>query len=64
MHSEPHIPGTAEHIVVGAGRVKAGPGGETAERGPGDCMTYRGDVPHAYEALEAGTKFVLIMQHV
>ena len=62
--SEPHIPGTVEHIVVSAGRVKAGPGGESAELGPGDYMTYRGDVPHAYEALEAGAKFVLIMQHV
>ncbi|MFH9175944.1 hypothetical protein ACH4LA_11860 [Streptomyces albogriseolus] len=25
---------------------------------------YRGDVPHRYEALEPGTKIVLIMQHV
>ncbi|MEV0736099.1 XRE family transcriptional regulator [Streptomyces sp. NPDC050549] len=62
--SEPHIPGTVEHIVVGAGRVKAGPGGETVELGPGDYMAYRGDVPHTYEALAAGTMFVLVMQHV
>ncbi|MCF1599951.1 DNA-binding protein, partial [Streptomyces muensis] len=34
------------------------------ELGPGDYMTYRGDVPHAYEALAPGTTFVLIMQHV
>ncbi|MGW1592374.1 helix-turn-helix domain-containing protein [Streptomyces sp. NPDC002343] len=62
--SEPHIPGTVEHIVVSEGRVKAGPRGETVELGPGDYMSYRGDVPHAYEALAAGTKFVLVMQHV
>ncbi|MEQ8142793.1 cupin domain-containing protein [Streptomyces sp. OP7] len=62
--SDPHIPGTVEHIVVSAGRVKAGPEGEEVELGPGDCMAYRGDVPHRYEALEPGTKFVLIMQHV
>ncbi|MDQ1047729.1 hypothetical protein QFZ76_005965 [Streptomyces sp. V4I2] len=24
----------------------------------------RGDVPHSYEALAAGTTFVLVMQHV
>ncbi|MFI6405134.1 helix-turn-helix domain-containing protein [Streptomyces sp. NPDC050548] len=62
--SEPHIPGTVEHIVVSAGRVKAGPGKETVELGPGDYMAYRGDVPHTYEALAAGTMFVLVMQHL
>ncbi|MFE9772258.1 helix-turn-helix domain-containing protein [Streptomyces sp. NPDC005931] len=62
--SEPHIPGTVEHIVVSAGRIKAGPDGESVELGPGDYMSYRGDIPHAYEALESGTTFVLIMQHV
>ncbi|GAA4007488.1 XRE family transcriptional regulator [Streptomyces plumbiresistens] len=62
--SEPHIPGTVEHLVVSTGRVKAGPRGEEAELGPGDYMTYRGDVPHSYEALAAGTTFVLVMQHV
>ncbi|MFF9112915.1 helix-turn-helix domain-containing protein [Streptomyces sp. NPDC014805] len=62
--SDPHIPGTVEHIVVSVGRVQAGPRGESVELGPGDYIAYRGDVPHAYEALEPGTKFVLIMQHV
>ncbi|MFF7859253.1 helix-turn-helix domain-containing protein [Streptomyces sp. NPDC007904] len=62
--SAPHIPGTVEHIVVSAGRVEAGPVGESVRLGPGDYMAYRGDVPHTYEALEPGTEFVLIMQHV
>ncbi|POX56428.1 DNA-binding protein [Streptomyces sp. Ru71] len=62
--SEPHIPGTVEHLIVSTGRVKAGPAGEEAELGPGDYMTYRGDVPHSYEALEPGTTFVLVMQHI
>ncbi|MEV5148433.1 XRE family transcriptional regulator [Streptomyces sp. NPDC052727] len=62
--SEPHIPGTVEHIVVSDGAVRAGPRGEAVELGPGDYMSYRGDMPHAYEALAAGTKFVLIMQHM
>jgi transcriptional regulator with XRE-family HTH domain len=62
--SEPHIPGTVEHLIVSTGRVKAGPRGESVELGPGDYMAYRGDVPHAYEALAPGTTFVLIMQHV
>lgn len=62
--SEPHIPGSVEHVVVSTGRLKAGPRGEEAELGPGDYMTYRGDVPHSYEALAPGTAFVLVMQHV
>ncbi|MFJ4688039.1 helix-turn-helix domain-containing protein [Streptomyces sp. NPDC088789] len=62
--SEPHIPGTVEHLVVAAGRVKAGPRGAEEELGAGDYMTYRGDVAHSYRALVPGTKYVLIMQHV
>ncbi|MFK0109174.1 helix-turn-helix domain-containing protein [Streptomyces sp. NPDC091217] len=62
--SEPHIPGTVEHLVVCGGQVKAGPRGETVELNPGDYLTYRGDVPHSYEALVPGTTFVLVMQHV
>lgn len=62
--SEPHIPGTVEHLLVSTGRVKAGPRGEEVELEAGDYMTYRGDVPHSYEALAPGTTFVLIMQHV
>ncbi|MFK0154893.1 helix-turn-helix domain-containing protein [Streptomyces sp. NPDC090499] len=62
--SEPHIPGTVEHLVVCSGQVEAGPRGETVELNPGDYLTYRGDVPHVYEALAPGTTFVLVMQHV
>lgn len=62
--SEPHIPGSVEHLIVSTGRVLAGPSGERVELGPGDYMSYRGDVPHAYEALVPGTTFVLVMQHV
>ncbi|GGJ57057.1 XRE family transcriptional regulator [Streptomyces brasiliensis] len=40
--SEPHIPGTVEHLIVSTGKVKAGPRGETVELNPGDYLTYRG----------------------
>ncbi|MFE6403231.1 helix-turn-helix domain-containing protein [Streptomyces alboflavus] len=62
--SEPHIPGSVEHLIVSTGRLLAGPDGERVELDPGDYMSYRGDVPHAYEALVPGTTFVLVMQHV
>ncbi|WP_223189816.1 MULTISPECIES: helix-turn-helix domain-containing protein [unclassified Streptomyces] len=61
--SEPHIPGTVEHLIVSTGRMKAGPAGEEVELGPGDYMSYRGDVRHSYEALVPGATFVLVMQH-
>ncbi|NNN30927.1 helix-turn-helix transcriptional regulator [Streptomyces sp. S3(2020)] len=62
--SEPHIPGSVEHLIVSSGRVKAGPRGEEVELEPGDYMAYRGDVAHSYEALLPGTTFVLVMQHM
>ncbi|WP_229073836.1 helix-turn-helix domain-containing protein [Actinoplanes sp. DH11] len=60
--AEAHIPGSVEHMVVGAGRIRTGPDGETVEVGPGDYVTFPGDVPHRYEALEPAWA-VLIMEH-
>jgi len=60
--ADAHIPGSVEHIVVGAGRIVAGPAGETVELGPGDYAAFPGDVPHHYEALE-GSWAVLVMEH-
>jgi transcriptional regulator with XRE-family HTH domain len=57
-----HIPGSIEHIVVGAGRIRTGPDGDTVEVGPGDYITFPGDVPHHYEALEPSWA-VLVMEH-
>jgi transcriptional regulator with XRE-family HTH domain len=57
-----HIPGSVEHIVVGAGRIRTGPAGELVELGPGDYVTFPGDVPHHYEALEDSWA-VLVMEH-
>ncbi|MFH8487871.1 helix-turn-helix domain-containing protein [Streptomyces longisporoflavus] len=62
--SEPHIPGSVEHLIVSTGRLLAGPIDAPEELAPGDYMSYRGDVPHLYEALTPNTTFVLIMQHV
>jgi transcriptional regulator with XRE-family HTH domain len=61
--AEAHIPGSIEHVVVAAGRMTAGPAGETVEVSAGDYVTFPGDVPHHYEALEPGTWAVLVMEH-
>jgi transcriptional regulator with XRE-family HTH domain len=62
-HADAHNPGSVEHIVVGAGRLRAGPADAMVELGPRDYATFRGDVPHRYEALEPGTWAVLVMEH-
>ncbi|MFF5082641.1 helix-turn-helix domain-containing protein [Actinoplanes sp. NPDC000266] len=57
-----HIPDSVEHLVVAAGRILAGPAGEQVELGPGDYVSFPGDVPHYYEALEPAWA-VLVMEH-
>ena len=62
--SEPHMPGTIEHVVLGTGRALAGPSGEPVELGPGDYVVYPGDVPHIFDGLEPDTTAVIVMEHV
>jgi transcriptional regulator with XRE-family HTH domain len=59
----PHTPGSVEHLVVAAGRLRVGPAGDPVDLGPGDYVSFPGDVPHRYEALEPGTFAVLVMEH-
>lgn len=60
--SEPHMPGTIEHVVLGTGRALVGLTGEPVELGPGDYIAYPGDLPHVFQALEPGTTAVLVSQ--
>jgi transcriptional regulator with XRE-family HTH domain len=62
--SEPHMPGTVEHIVVSTGRLLAGPLDAPIEISVGDYLVYPGDQPHTCRALEPGTTAVLVMEHV
>jgi transcriptional regulator with XRE-family HTH domain len=65
--SQPHMPGTVEHVVLGTGRALVGPAapaGEAVELGPGDYVTYPGDIPHIFDGLEPGTTAVIVMEHV
>lgn len=62
--SDPHPPGTTEHVVVASGRALVGPPGEPVELGPGDYITYPGDAPHVFEALSPGTSAVFLMEHI
>lgn len=49
---DPHLPGTEELVLCTSGRVRVGPLGEEAELGPGDAVTFAGDVAHRYVGVE------------
>jgi quercetin dioxygenase-like cupin family protein len=53
-----------EHVVVAAGKLRAGPVDHLVDLDPGDYATFPGDVAHRYEALAPGTFAVLVMEHV
>jgi quercetin dioxygenase-like cupin family protein len=62
--SEPHMPGVVEHVVISSGRALVGLAGEPVELGPGDYICYPGDLPHVFQALEPGTRAVLVSEHI
>jgi transcriptional regulator with XRE-family HTH domain len=62
-HAQAHIPGTVEHLIVTAGRMRTGPEASPVELDQGDYAWFSGDAPHLYEALDAGTTAVLLMEY-
>jgi transcriptional regulator with XRE-family HTH domain len=60
--SEPHLPGTVEHVVVTAGRAALGFPDEPAELGIGDYIRYRGDVTHVFRALTPDTAALFVLE--
>lgn len=61
--SLPHMSGVVEHVVISRGRALVGLVDEPVELGPGDYMSYPGDVAHVFQALEPGTAAVLLSDH-
>ncbi|KEI44748.1 helix-turn-helix domain-containing protein [Saccharopolyspora rectivirgula] len=61
--ADAHIPGTVEHVIVTSGRMLTGPAECPVELEPGDYISFSGDVPHVYQALQPGTTAVLAMEH-
>lgn len=62
--SDPHGTGTIEHVLLSTGRALVGPCDEPVELGPGDYVSYPGDAPHIFKALETGTRAVLVCEHI
>ncbi|MCG9649186.1 helix-turn-helix domain-containing protein [Vibrio brasiliensis] len=63
FYSEPHNPGTIEHVVIIKGRARLGTTNDAHELSEGDYITYPGDRPHMFEALEPNTKAMLISEY-
>lgn len=61
--SDPHMPGTIEHVVLSSGRALVGPAQEPETLRSGDYISYPGDQPHTFRALIKGTTAVLIQEH-
>ncbi len=62
--SDPHMPGSTEHLLISTGRALVGPAEEPYELGPGDYIAYPGDAPHIFEALVPDTTAVIVMEHI
>ncbi|WP_221585905.1 helix-turn-helix domain-containing protein [Microbacterium sp. G2-8] len=60
--SDPHHPGTREHVILMTGRAAIGPADAPVELFPGDYLSYPGDAPHIFDAQEPGTAAVLISE--
>lgn len=61
--SAPHLPGVVEHVVLSAGRALVGLADDPVELEPGDYIAYPGDIAHVFQALEPGTRAVLVSEH-
>lgn len=61
--ADAHIPGSEEHVLVLDGAMRVGPDDATVDLGVGDLASFPGDVGHRYEALEPGTRVLLLMTY-
>jgi transcriptional regulator with XRE-family HTH domain len=62
-HAQAHLPGSVEHVIVAAGRMRTGPHSDQVDLEPGDYASFPGDIPHTYAALAPNTWAVLVMEH-
>ena len=60
--SDPHHPGTTEHVILMSGQAHVGPEGDPVLLNPGDYLSYPGDAPHVFQATIAGTSAVMISE--
>ncbi|MEN0580989.1 XRE family transcriptional regulator [Phytobacter palmae] len=60
--SQPHPPGSVEHIIVTRGRAMVGLTEAPEELNEGDYICYPADQPHIFKALEPDTQAILVSE--
>ncbi|MCB1380533.1 MAG: helix-turn-helix transcriptional regulator [Alphaproteobacteria bacterium] len=67
LESDPHPPGTVEHLYVLAGEIEISSGDETHRAKTGEAIRFRGDLPHKIVnvgAHEAHATMVLVLRQL
>ncbi len=67
LESDPHPPGTVEHLYMLTGEVEVTAGEETKRLKTGETLRFRGDVPHRIENVgegEAHASMVLVLRQL
>ncbi len=60
--SQPHPPGSIEHIIVTRGRAMVGLMEAPEELNEGDYICYPADLPHIFKALAPDTQAILVAE--
>lgn len=61
--SEPHLPGTIEHVFLCRGRALVGPRDHAEVLTSGDYIRYSADGGHIFEAYEPDTMAMMVIEH-
>ncbi|MBM3520258.1 MAG: helix-turn-helix domain-containing protein [Alphaproteobacteria bacterium] len=67
LESDPHPPGTVEHLYLLKGEIEVTAGGETRRARVGEAIRFRGDIPHKIVNIgsdEAHATMVLVLRQL
>lgn len=62
--SDPHMPGVVEHVVLTVGQALVGLADAPVSLSAGDYVRYPGDLRHIFQALEPGTRAVMLSEYL
>ncbi|MEV1172011.1 cupin domain-containing protein [Nonomuraea sp. NPDC049784] len=63
QHSDAHLPGVEECLVLTHGRVSTGPTDSPTDLAEGDSIRFNAARPHLYRGHAADNRAVLLMVH-
>lgn len=61
--SRAHGIGTIEHVILATGSARIGPEGNAVILRPGDYVSYPADTSHVFEAMEADTLAIMMIEN-